>query len=127
MADPEHLKILKQGVTEWNQWRAKNRDVKPDLRGANLMSANLMGANLMGVDLSGAVLNDAALNRARLISTSLNEAIITGAKLYGTARDDWHIDGIKCDYVFWDSEARNRTPKDRNFAPPPVSEFMSQK
>lgn len=31
MANPEHVKILKQGVIAWNSWRQKNPDVKPDL------------------------------------------------------------------------------------------------
>ena len=36
MANPEHLQILQQGVEAWNQWRDRNRDIKPDLVGANL-------------------------------------------------------------------------------------------
>jgi len=36
MANREHLEILKRGVKAWNEWREKNPDVKPDLRGADL-------------------------------------------------------------------------------------------
>ncbi len=39
MANPEHLAILKQGVTVWNAWRAENEEVWVDLSGANLTSA----------------------------------------------------------------------------------------
>lgn len=180
MANEEHLKILKQGVEVWNQWRKEYPDVKPDLSKVDLSKADLHGvhlnevnlreanlheailykailswadlheATLSKVDLNGtdlrgtdfykadlrktslirailvrANLNKADLHRADLrgadfrgatfVQTNLSEADITGAKLYGTARDDWVIDGIKCEYVFWDWEWKNRTPKDRNF------------
>ena len=36
MANDEHVAILKQGVAAWNAWRRKNRDVRPDLQGADL-------------------------------------------------------------------------------------------
>jgi len=36
MANPEHLKILKQGVEDWNQWRKDNPDIKPGLSEADL-------------------------------------------------------------------------------------------
>jgi hypothetical protein len=48
MANPEHLKLLQQGVEVWNAWMVKERSVPADL-------ANLVGANLItGADLSGA-------------------------------------------------------------------------
>jgi hypothetical protein len=31
MANAEQLAILKQGVKVWNEWREKNKDVRPDL------------------------------------------------------------------------------------------------
>lgn len=33
MANEEHLKILKQGVEAWNQWRRKTPDVRTNLSG----------------------------------------------------------------------------------------------
>ncbi len=44
MANEEHLKILKQGVEAWNEWRVKNPQITPGLAGANLYKANLNGA-----------------------------------------------------------------------------------
>ena len=49
--------------------------------------------------------------------TNLTNANITGVCLYGTARDNWKIDGIKCDYVYFDAEREERIPKDRDFEP----------
>ena len=46
MANEEHLKILKQGVEQWNKWRLENA-IRPDLSDADLKrGANLSGANL---------------------------------------------------------------------------------
>ena len=71
MANEEHLKILKQGVEQWNKWRLENA-IRPDLGGANLskcqpeLSADLSGADLSGADLSGANLIGANLSGANL-------------------------------------------------------------
>jgi hypothetical protein len=217
MANPEHLKILKQGVKAWNKWREENPSIRPDLSEANLSWANLSGAqldnvdlhqanlrvanlvmanlnssnltevNLSGadiskvnlsyanlseadlsyadlskadlsyVDLSGANLTGAVLPRTKLVSATLMRAnlnmakiqvallsdsnlknanlkhanlrhsnlvksdlscaILTGAKLYGTARDGWIIKDIECKYVYWDEHGERRSPKDRDLDP----------
>ena len=45
MANEEHLKILEQGIEQWNKWRLENA-IRPDLSGANLKRADLSDANL---------------------------------------------------------------------------------
>ena len=87
MANEEHLKILKQGVEQWNKWRLENA-IKPDLSGANLIGANLLRAYLIDAylsfaDLSGANLIDANLSGANLIGANLNGANLNGAYLSG--------------------------------------------
>ena len=86
MANEEHLKILKQGVEQWNQWRLENT-IWPDLRHADLSGANLSGANLVGVNLSGANLSGADLSGADLsdahLSADLSGADLSGADLSG--------------------------------------------
>ncbi len=42
MANEKHLKILKQGVEAWNQWRRKTPDVRTNLSGGG--RDNLNGA-----------------------------------------------------------------------------------
>lgn len=105
------------------------------LRGADLSEASLRGANLFRADLSEAYLNkadlsEANLSEANLVQTKLNHATLTGTYLYGTARDDWVIVGVNCDFVCWDNKPffqkgneeqekqwkqKHRIPKDRNF------------
>ena len=74
---------------------------------ANLSEANLVQANLCFANMAG----------ANLGKTDLTKARITGAVLYETNRDDWKIDGIQCEYVYWDEDGKIRTPKDRDFHP----------
>ena len=88
-----------------------------NLSGADLREADLIRANLTAANLSGADLREVLLNGARLVSTNLKQAIITGAWLYAAALDDWKIDGVKCDYIFWDLQGNKRTPQNRDFEP----------
>lgn len=81
MANPEHLQILDQGVGAWNQWRAKNPAITPELEcanlsalelcGINLEHASLAGANISYCDLTGANLHGAHLFETRMIDSDL--------------------------------------------------------
>jgi uncharacterized protein YjbI with pentapeptide repeats len=91
MANQEHLEILKKGVREWNRWRDRNLEIRPDLSGADLSVpmvpgrslhglenmrplVELSGINLENADLSGANLEWAALLNSRLVGTDLRGA-----------------------------------------------------
>ena len=50
-ATEEHLQIIRQGVDVWKEWRQKNAELFPDLRGALLIGTLLTRANLGGADL----------------------------------------------------------------------------
>ena len=80
MADEEHLKILKQGVVQWNKWRLENA-IEPDLADAILGGADLRGANLRRANLSDADLSDADLQHANLSSANLSSANLSSANL----------------------------------------------
>jgi len=94
MANQQHLAILQHGVENWNDWRKKNPDIKPELSEANLSMANLSGvdlsmanlsrADLSGADLTGAYLAGAIFREAFLTKAYLNGAFLTEANLYGT-------------------------------------------
>jgi hypothetical protein len=96
MANPEHLKILKQGVEVWNTWRKEHSGEVFDLSNANLSgmilhrahlngidftSADLSGANLDSADLFGAQLPDANLCNANLLYANLSHANLCNARL----------------------------------------------
>lgn len=88
MANEEHLAILRQGVAVWNEWRARNQNVKPDLRGAylrraDLREANLAWANMRDTDIHGGYLSLANLTQADLRSANLQSAHLQGAILCG--------------------------------------------
>jgi hypothetical protein len=76
MANPEHLAILKQGVEEWNGWRAQHPQTRP-----SLSKADLSGRFLSGAQLSRADLSRADLSRADLISSDLSQANLIATKL----------------------------------------------
>jgi hypothetical protein len=86
MADPDHLKLLKQSVGKWNKWREENSDIRPNLSNADLSNADLSGADLSGADLNGANmsladLSDANLSGAELISADLSSTDLSNADL----------------------------------------------
>lgn len=111
------------------------------LCGANLTEAGLIGSKLLGADLTGANLTGANLRTATLIYSNFKEAILTGAYLYGTSRDDWIIDGVKCDFVYWDNNSfyglseediekwdrEHRAPQNRDFRPGEFDELYRYK
>ena len=76
MANDKHVALLKKGVAAWNEWRAKNPDIRPDLREANFSKADLNRA-----DLSLANLSRADLSRADLSFANLSWAHLGGARL----------------------------------------------
>ena len=69
MANTAHLEILQKGVPTWNEWRKKNKDLRIDLREAQLNRFNLANANL-----SGALMARTQLKGAKFISHNLRGA-----------------------------------------------------
>jgi len=99
MEKKELLKILKEGVVTWNQWRSENHELFPDLSGVNLSGANLRGADLRGADLgeanlSGADLSEAYLNRANLSKAILNEADLSKVILWNANLREANFSGV---------------------------------
>jgi hypothetical protein len=97
MPDEEHLKILKQGVEQWNKWRLENA-IRPDLSGANLIGADLIGTDLIAAylsfaDLTGANLSGVKLIDANLIGANLSGANLTSADLIGANLSSAYLSG----------------------------------
>ncbi len=98
VANENHLAVIRQQVTVWNQWREANIHLKPDLSGAdlsevslcyadlrntNLTNANLHEADLRFANLSGAILSKVNFRYANLSGTTLSGANLSGANLSG--------------------------------------------
>jgi uncharacterized protein YjbI with pentapeptide repeats len=99
------------------------RDLLTDSGGRNL---SLKGKNLKNTLLVNFDLRGVDLRETNLLQANLSGADITGAKLYGTARENWIIDGIRCEYVYWDEAGEVRTPPDRDFRPGEFEELYKQ-
>ena len=102
-ADSEHIDLLRRGPRPWNEWRAENPSIIPNLVGislsigdrqlgpinggpinlarARLRHAFLRFATLTRANLEGADLSDALLERADLAGTNLAGANLCGANL----------------------------------------------
>jgi uncharacterized protein YjbI with pentapeptide repeats len=83
VANEADVKILKQGVEAWNEWREADPENRPDLRKADLSGADLSKANLSEADLSGADLRKAKLSSADLRLVELSWADLSMAKIDG--------------------------------------------
>jgi uncharacterized protein YjbI with pentapeptide repeats len=114
MANPEHVAILKSGVSAWNDWRKRNQQLAPDLKGlhvsfeissetgfgwmtrADLKGANLADADLEGSDISRCDLSCAALSRAILRGADLSDSALREADLLDAYARDANFKGADC-------------------------------
>jgi uncharacterized protein YjbI with pentapeptide repeats len=90
MANPEHLKVFKQGVQAWNQWRKDNTKIQPDL-----MSVHESSRDLIGIDLRGANLCD-----TYLFAMNLNNANLAGANLLRAEYDNVDLSGANLSHAY---------------------------
>lgn len=81
MANPEHIKILRQGDKSWNKWRVENPRAVVDLRSANLSGFIFCDTNLSKVNLTGADLRGAYLSRVNLQSATMASSNFTNASM----------------------------------------------
>ena len=89
MANPEHVKILQQGVDAWNNWRGENPRIRPDLssedlRGVNLNWIKFVDCDLRWVNLGGADLTGADVGSSQFVGADLRGACLRDAILYDT-------------------------------------------
>jgi uncharacterized protein YjbI with pentapeptide repeats len=76
MANEDHLNMLRQGVPVWNQWRAANPNVTPDLTKAHAWRKNYDGANFAGADLTEMNFGNASLIGADFTKKVLNAPLL---------------------------------------------------
>lgn len=91
MANREHLKLIKQGVEAWNEWREENFMVSANLRRAKLSGLNLYNADLKDTDLQKANLSGTSLIEAQLNGADLSDAILVNTNCNGADFSVLHI------------------------------------
>lgn len=83
MADDEHLAVLRQGVSAWNEWRDRHPQVEPDLSRIDLRDQNFTGCNFRGTNFTRSDLSMTSLDRSVLAHVVLHRAIVTGMNFSG--------------------------------------------
>ena len=92
MANEEHLKILKQGVEQWNKWRLEN-SIESDLSGAvsrflgKYESSTKFAVRSMVLSLLAAVVRkDCILQGTSSLACAIAASVVTRA---GSPRRGW--------------------------------------
>lgn len=122
-ANLSEVNLREANLMEANLWSADLRDThlwgvnleRTDLSLANLTKADLWMANLENADLRGT-----QLIRIQALNTNLQNANLTGACIEGwNINSKTNLDGVICDYIYLESDRKERRPydRDRKFAP----------
>lgn len=94
MANKNHVGVVKQGSSAWNDWRRVNPNINPDLSWADLRGADLSGAKLSGTDLRGANLAWANLSAVNFSRADLTGANLTGVNLSKADLTETDLSGV---------------------------------
>ena len=92
---------------------------------ANLNKVNFSRSEISVAKFINCDLRDVNFFRADMIGTDFSSSDITGSNLFGTARDGWTIDNIKCSFFHLGSftnPKQKRIPANRDFE---IGEFES--
>ena len=93
------IEILKRSVSEWNDFRAKNKNALVSFKDVNLERANLQGANLKWANLKEANLKEANLKEANLKEANLQGADLKEANLQGADLERANLKEANLDYT----------------------------
>lgn len=84
MANPDHVRVLRQGSRRWNQWRRSQPETVPDLSGLDFGSIEevcFIGPDLSDYDLARADLRRVTIRNATSIRASFEGAYMVGSEL----------------------------------------------
>jgi uncharacterized protein YjbI with pentapeptide repeats len=96
MANHQHISLLEQGVSIWNEWRENNANILPNLQEANLSNMDLRNANFSNLNLTKTNFYNSDLNNVDLRNANLENANFRGANL-----NDANFEGANIDYVIF--------------------------
>jgi uncharacterized protein YjbI with pentapeptide repeats len=96
MANRQHISLLKQGISIWNEWRENNQNILPNLQEANLGNMDLRDADFSNLNLAKTNFYKSDLNNIDLRNANLENANFCGANLNGA-----NFEGAKIDYAIF--------------------------
>lgn len=70
----EAIELISKSPKKWNQWRANNKGIYPNLDGIELHDLDLRGIDFSGISFGNAIINHCNLQSASLVSARLKEA-----------------------------------------------------
>jgi hypothetical protein len=99
-----------------------------ELQGASLKKTRLRFADLERAKMDCIFMEDIKLDNTNLTNIILEKANanLSGVNLYFARYHDLILDGITCDYFYYDKKKEIRIPEDRNFKPGEFEEFMNK-
>lgn len=110
MANPQHLALLEEGISAWNEWRKTQEgfQARPDFSEADLEDAHLEKGRFLDGDFRGANLTMADAEHANLAAADFRDATLSctdlsGANLSGADFTNAHISGA----IFEGADLRN--------------------
>lgn len=103
MANPEHVRRLREGVEKWNAWRREGLEFPDltdvDLRGLRLTSLDLHACLLDGVVLDGAVLDFASFDSSFMIGASMKGASLVWCDFQSAQLTDADLSNSTLDFA----------------------------
>jgi hypothetical protein len=100
MAHPEHLEVLRRGVSTWNRWyREHYWNSTPDLSYADLSDMDLSDIKLHFVRLTGASFRGSNLQRASFVKSLLNHVDLSHTNLRGANFREASLVGADLSYA----------------------------
>lgn len=86
-----------------------------DMSKSSFRHAHFDLSKLYNVTATDADFTDANFSAASLMKTDFSHSVLTGILLHASARSNWKIEDVECEYVYWDEYGRERFPHDRDF------------
>ena len=128
LGNPKHLKILKQGVDSWNNWRKTNPQIKPNLKGVNLseilpkehivttigeeskaillLGINLKNSSLVGANLDNAVFIFSNFKGSNLMGASIKNSNLSKTNLKNSNLQNTNFKNTNVSGVFYNNSIK---------------------
>lgn len=121
--DTDMTGLIASGLMLDKAWLCETKLAGSSIKNSSCIETDFYLSDIHDCALINCNLTDADLSFCHLVRADLSGSTLTGVQLYGTARSDWIIEGVECQYVFWDQAGKERFPPDNDFE---EGEFSTQ-